>query len=611
MYKETKMLQPKRAKSEKIKLTNDSYKKARKLFSYLKPYRVEYGIGWIFLVLSTSAGLVFPILLGQLLGLSNGSQTSMGEAVKAIDLSNISTVVLVLFILFGGQAIFSYFRVILFTNATEKALRDLRNDVFTRMLHLPMDFFNRHTVGELTSRISADITQIQETLRTTVAEFFRQIVMVVGGIMYLTYVSWKLSLIMLSLIPLITISAVLFGKFIKKLSKEAQDQTASANAIAEESLTGIANIKAFTNENFLIKKFKNAVEEIKRLNIKSGIWRGVFISFMVFCMFGAIVFIIWRGLLMTQGDNPALTQGDLFSFLMVTLMMAASIGSLPDFYSGIQKTIGGTEKLMDIINEISEKEVFQGEQKPEIDGSIQFEGVHFSYPQRPDAEVLKGISFQLNKTETLALVGTSGGGKSTIASLVLSYYKASSGQILFGSNNVTDIDVKYLRKHIAFVPQDVLLFAGTIQENIAFGNPEADEKSVIEAAKQANAFEFISNFPDGFNTQVGDRGIQLSGGQKQRIAIARAILKNPTILILDEATSALDSESEKVVQEALEKLMKGRTSIVIAHRLSTIRNSDKILVLQNGQIVESGRHTELLEKSGVYADLVKLQMNLG
>lgn len=611
MYKETKMLQPKRAKSEKIKLTNDSYKKARKLFSYLKPYRVEYGIGWIFLVLSTSAGLVFPILLGQLLGLSNGSQTSMGEAVKAIDLSNISTVVLVLFILFGGQAIFSYFRVILFTNATEKALRDLRNDVFTRMLHLPMDFFNRHTVGELTSRISADITQIQETLRTTVAEFFRQIVMVVGGIMYLTYVSWKLSLIMLSLIPLITISAVLFGKFIKKLSKEAQDQTASANAIAEESLTGIANIKAFTNENFLIKKFKNAVEEIKRLNIKSGIWRGVFISFMVFCMFGAIVFIIWRGLLMTQGDNPALTQGDLFSFLMVTLMMAASIGSLPDFYSGIQKTIGGTEKLMDIINEISEKEVFQGEQKPEIDGSIQFEGVHFSYPQRPDAEVLKGISFQLNKTETLALVGTSGGGKSTIASLVLSYYKASSGQILFGSNNVTDIDVKYLRKHIAFVPQDVLLFAGTIQENIAFGNPEADEKSVIEAAKQANAFEFISNFPDGFNTQVGDRGIQLSGGQKQRIAIARAILKNPTILILDEATSALDSESEKVVQEALEKLMKGRTSIVIAHRLSTIRNADKILVLQNGQIVESGKHTELLNKNGVYADLVKLQMNLG
>ncbi len=611
MYKETKMLQPKRAKSEKIKLTNDSYKKARKLFSYLKPYRVEYGIGWIFLVLSTSAGLVFPILLGQLLGLSNGSQTSMGEAVKAIDLSNISTVVLVLFILFGGQAIFSYFRVILFTNATEKALRDLRNDVFTRMLHLPMDFFNRHTVGELTSRISADITQIQETLRTTVAEFFRQIVMVVGGIMYLTYVSWKLSLIMLSLIPLITISAVLFGKFIKKLSKEAQDQTASANAIAEESLTGIANIKAFTNENFLIKKFKNAVEEIKRLNIKSGIWRGVFISFMVFCMFGAIVFIIWRGLLMTQGDNPALTQGDLFSFLMVTLMMAASIGSLPDFYSGIQKTIGGTEKLMDIINEISEKEVFQGEQKPEIDGSIQFEGVHFSYPQRPDAEVLKGISFQLNKTETLALVGTSGGGKSTIASLVLSYYKASSGQILFGNNNVADIDVKYLRKHIAFVPQDVLLFAGTIQENIAFGNPEADEKAVIEAAKQANAFEFISNFPDGFNTQVGDRGIQLSGGQKQRIAIARAILKNPTILILDEATSALDSESEKVVQEALEKLMKGRTSIVIAHRLSTIRNADKILVLQNGQIVESGKHTELLDKNGVYADLVKLQMNLG
>jgi ABC-type multidrug transport system fused ATPase/permease subunit len=535
----------------------------------------------------------------------------MGEAVQAIDLSNISTVVLVLFILFGAQALFSYFRVILFTNATEKALRDLRHDVFQRMLHLPMDFFNRHTVGELTSRISADITQIQETLRTTVAEFFRQLVMVVGGIIYLAIVSWKLSLIMLSLIPVITILAVLFGKFIKRLSKEAQDQTAKANAIAEESLTGISNIKAFTNENFLLSKFNSAINEIKRLNIKSGAWRGVFISFMVFCMFGAIVFIIWRGLLMTQGENPTLAQGDLFSFLMVTLMMAASIGSLPDFYSSIQKTIGGTEKLMDIINEKSENELFQGTQHPEIDGSIRFENVHFSYPQRAEIEVLKGISFHLKKNETLALVGTSGGGKSTISSLVLNYYQATQGNVFFGETDAALIDVKHLRNHIAYVPQDVLLFAGTIFENIAFGNPNASEEAIIDAAKKANAFDFISSFPDGFQTQVGDRGIQLSGGQKQRIAIARAILKNPTILILDEATSALDSESEKIVQEALEKLVEGRTCIVIAHRLSTIRHADNILVLQHGEIVESGKHGDLLEKNGVYADLVRLQMNLG
>ena len=314
---------------------------------------------------------------------------------------------------------------------------------------------------------------------------------------------------------------------------------------------------------------------------------------------------------MTQGSNPELSDGDLYSFLMVTLLMAASIGSLPDFYSGIQKTIGGTEKLMDIINELSEPDLFKGSNKPEIDGSIRFENVHFSYPQRSEIEVLKGISFELKRNQTLALVGTSGGGKTTISSLVLNYYKVNKGAIYFGETNADAIDIKYLREHIAIVPQDVILFAGTILENIAFGNPEASEDEIINAAKQANAYEFIMSFPDGFKTQVGDRGIQLSGGQKQRIAIARAILKNPTILILDEATSALDSESERVVQDALEKLMHGRTCIVIAHRLSTIRNAHKILVLQHGMIVESGNHADLMATSGAYSDLVKIQVNVG
>lgn len=605
------MLRPKQARKEKVQLTRDSYKKARRIFSYLRPYRVQYGIGWIFLVLSTSVGLVFPIMLGQLLGLGSGTKTSMAEAVKAIDLSNITTVALALFIMFGGQAVFSYFRVVLFTNVTEKALRDLRSDVFNRLLHLPMDFYNRNTVGELTSRLSSDVTQIQETLRTTVAEFFRQIVMVVGGVLYLCFVSWKLALIMLATVPVIAIVAVFFGRFIKRLSREAQDQTAVSNAIAEESMTGIGNIKAFTNEKYLIQKFTNAIEDIRRLNIRSGIWRGVFISFMVFCMFGAIVFIVWQGLLMTQGAHPELAQGDLFSFLMVTLLMAASIGSLPDFYAGIQKSVGATEKLMDLINETSEQEIFTGTQKPVLTGTIRFENVTFHYPQRPDVNVLKNISFDIASNQTLALVGTSGGGKSTIASLVLKYYQIQQGTIAFDGNDSSEIDLKHLRDHIAVVPQDVLLFAGTVRDNIAFGKQGASEAEIIEAARQANAMDFIQSFPDGMDTQVGDRGIQLSGGQKQRIAIARAILKNPTILILDEATSALDSESEKVVQEALDKLMKGRTSIVIAHRLSTIRNADKILVIQNGEIVEQGTHQELIAReAGAYAGLVEIQSNL-
>lgn len=604
------MLRPKKEKKEKVQLTRDSYKKATKIFSYLKPYRLQYTIGWIFLVLSTTIGLVFPVLLGQLLGAGNGAKTSMADVIKTIDLSNINTVATALFILFGAQAVFSYFRVVLFTNVTESTLRDLRSDVFQRLLHLPMDFFNRNTVGELTSRLSSDITQIQETLRTTVAEFFRQIVMIVGGISILLFISWKLALIMLGTVPVIAIVAVIFGRFIRRLAKEAQDKTANANATAEEALTGIGNIKAFTNELFSMRRFTNAINEIKRLNIKSGLWRGVFVSFVVFCMFGAIVFIIWQGLLLTEGPHPGLAKGDLYSFLMVTLLMAASIGSLPDFYAGIQKSIGATEKLMNLLTEISEKELFTGTATPTITGAITFDNVHFSYPQRPDISVLNGISFSIGSNQTLALVGASGGGKTTITSLVLNYYPNYTGEILFDNQSSKDIDLNYLREHIAVVPQDVILFAGTIYENIAFGKPTASKEEVEAAALQANAFEFIQRFPDGFDTQVGDRGIQLSGGQKQRIAIARAILKNPTILILDEATSALDSESEKLVQDALDQLMKGRTSIVIAHRLSTIRNADKIIVLQNGLVAEAGNHSELLATNGLYADLLKLQNSL-
>ncbi|MBP5983085.1 MAG: ATP-binding cassette domain-containing protein [Fluviicola sp.] len=605
------MLRPKKEKKEKVQLTRDSYKKATKIFSYLKPYRLQYTIGWIFLVLSTTIGLVFPVLLGQLLGAGNGAKTSMADVIKTIDLSNINTVATALFILFGAQAVFSYFRVVLFTNVTESTLRDLRANVFQRLLNLPMDFFNRNTVGELTSRLSSDITQIQETLRTTVAEFFRQIVMIVGGISILLFISWKLALIMLGTVPVIAIVAVIFGRFIRRLAKEAQDKTASANAIAEEALTGIGNIKAFTNEVFSMLRFTNAINEIKRLNIKSGLWRGVFVSFVVFCMFGAIVFIIWQGLLLTEGPHPGLAKGDLYSFLMVTLLMAASIGSLPDFYAGIQKSIGATEKLMNLLTEISEKELFTGTATPTITGAITFDNVHFSYPQRPDISVLNGISFSIGSNQTLALVGASGGGKTTIASLVLNYYPEFTGDILFDSTSSKAIELNYLREHIAIVPQDVILFAGTIYDNIAFGKPTASKEEVEAAAVQANAFEFIQRFPDGFETQVGDRGIQLSGGQKQRIAIARAILKNPTILILDEATSALDSESEKLVQDALDQLMKGRTSIVIAHRLSTIRNADKIIVLQNGLVAEAGNHSELLATNGLYADLLKLQNSLG
>ncbi len=602
------MLRPNKKDNMRIKLSKESISNAKGLFNYLKPYRSSFLIGWVFLILSTSVGLIFPYMMGQLLGTgSRSSANNLNVPTKFINLNQINDIAIILFILFAAQSLFSYFRVVIFTNVTENVLRDIRKAAFRKLIYMPMDYFNQHKVGELTSRISSDISQVQETLKTTIAEFFRQLVIVIGGIAFIFVFSWKLAFIMLGTVPVMAVIAVVFGRFIRKLSKKAQDQAATSNAIIEESLTGIFNVKSFTNELFILSKYSKAIEDIRNLNIKSGIWRGLFVSFIIFCLFGAIVFIIWQGLLMTQGPNPELSSKDFFSFIMYTIMMGASIGSIPDLYASIQKSIGATENLMLIINSHSEKQLLKGHSKPSISGKIEFNSVYFSYPQRSDISVLNNISFVADTNETIALVGSSGSGKSTISSLLLHYYSVNSGEISFDGVNIRDIDVNYLRSQIAIVPQEVILFAGSIRENIRFGDENASEDEIIEAARKANALEFINSFPEGLDTEVGDRGIQLSGGQKQRIAIARAIIKNPTILILDEATSALDSESEKLVQEALEGLMKGRTSIVIAHRLSTIKNASKILVLQDGSIVESGNHEELVQRKGIYQKLVELQ----
>lgn len=601
------MFRPKKQKEKRVKLSKESIAKAKKIFSYLRPYRSVFIIGWVFLVLSSSIGLLFPLFMGQLLGAGSDQPSSMQGMLDLISADTINTFAIALFVMFAVQSFFSFFRIVIFTNVTENALRDIRKDAFSRLIYMPMDFFNQNKVGELTSRISSDIEKIQETLRTTVAEFFRQIVIIVGGIIFLVIISGKLALIMLATVPVMAIVAVFFGRFIRKLSKTAQDEAAASNSVIEESLMGITNVKSFTNEKFMLGKYMKAVTAIRALNIKSGLWRGVFVSFLILCMSGAIVFIVWQGLLMTQGPNPELSRGDFFSFIMFTIMMGASFGSIPDMYASIQKAIGATENLMKIIEQENENEIQKGELKPTITGHVSFKQVSFSYPQRKDLPVLNNITFTVNQNETIALVGSSGAGKSTIASLLLNYYSTSGGEIQFDGVNINEIELNHLRSHMAIVPQEVILFGGSIKENIAFGDLEASDEAIELAAKQANAWEFISSFPEKMETQVGDRGIQLSGGQKQRIAIARAILRNPAILILDEATSALDSESEKLVQDALNKLMKGRTSFVIAHRLSTIRNANSIFVLDKGEIAETGTHDALIAKKGIYSNLVELQ----
>ena len=610
------MLRPKK-KKETISLTKDSVKKARRIFSYMRPYRGVFIIGWFFLFFSSSVGLFFPYLLGQLLGGTDTSGPQLGtipsaSALEVIDLNNINIVALLLLFLFLTQSIFSYFRIILFTRVTENTLRDIRMDAMDRLLHMPMDFFNNHKVGELTSRLSSDITLIQDTLRTTIAEFFRQIIIIVGSIVFIAMISWKLSLIMLATVPVMAVVAVIFGRFIRRLGKEAQTAAADSNGIIEESLMGITNVKTYTNEGYLLHRYKKAVNDIQKLNIKSGNWRGLFVSFIIMCLFGAIIFIIWQGLHMTLGPNPTLDKGDFFSFVMFTVFMGASIGSIPDLYAGIQKAIGATEHLMDIIGEPTEQDIFQGNLTRPIDGKIVFDAVEFAYPQRKDIRVLNQLSFDVATGEKVALVGSSGAGKSTIVSLILRFYDVNSGTVSIDGIPIHEMDIEHLRSSIALVPQEVILFGGSIKENILFGKQTATDEEVIEAAKKANAYDFIMSFPEGMETQVGDRGIQLSGGQKQRIAIARAILKDPKILILDEATSALDAESEKLVQDALNKLLNNRSAIIIAHRLATIRKADKILVLDKGSIVESGSHDELVKvKDGIYASLSELQFQEG
>lgn len=580
---------------EKIKISKDTVKKAMKIFTYMKPYRTTYFIGLIFLALSSSVGLIFPLFIGELVDASSAEST----------LSNINDIGIKLFILFIGQSIFSYFRIVLFVNVTEKTLAALRRSIYNHLIKLPMSYFSSKRVGELNSRIASDVSLLQDTFTTTSAEFLRQIITLVGGIGVLLFVSAKLALFMLGTLPLIIVFAVIFGKKLRALSKTAQDEVASSNTIVEETLQGVANVKAFANEWYEKARYDKNISEVARIGIKAGRLRGAFASFIVFGVFGAIAAVIWYGVRMIHEGEIGI--GDLTSFLMITLFVGVSVGSLADLYSQIQKAIGATEKLMEILDETPE-DINENATYEKIDGNIRFDKVKFAYPSRKDITVLKSLSFEASAGEQIALVGTSGAGKSTIASLLMRFYDTTDGTLFYDDKDAKTYELSNLRRQIAIVPQEVLLFGGSIKENIAYGKPEATEEEIKMAAKKANALDFIEEFPEGFETLVGDRGIQLSGGQRQRIAIARAILRDPSILILDEATSALDSESERLVQEALDALMKGRTSIVIAHRLSTIRKADKILVLEKGEVIESGTHDDLSRvDGGVYQKLSQLQ----
>lgn len=507
------------------------------------------------------------------------------------------------------QSIISFFRIRLFVEIAEKALANIRRDTYNKLITLPIEFFANRRVGELNSRLSSDLAQIQDTMTTTLAETLRQVISLAFGVVLLIAVSPKLALMNLCILPILVVTALIFGRFIRNFSRQAQDQLADSNSIVQETLLGISNVKAFVNEYYETKRYSGKLDAVIGLAVKGATYRGMFASFIIFCIFGAVIAVIWYGASLVSAGE--ISVGDLTTYILYSMFVAGSMGSFPELYANIQRSLGASERVIEILNEKQEDITLSEENKTikrQIDGHLTFRNVAFTYPGRKDNQILKDISFDANSGEKIAIVGPSGTGKSTIASLILQFYSPDSGQILYDGVPSKDYLLTDIRNQVAIVPQDVLLFGGTIRENIGYGKLDADAEEIIKAARRANAHNFIMEFPEGYDTLVGERGVKLSGGQRQRIAIARALLKDPAILILDEATSALDSESERLVQTALEELMKNRTSIIIAHRLSTVINADRIIVVEDGIVSDMGNHVELMSKgSGLYHHLYSLQ----
>jgi ATP-binding cassette, subfamily B, bacterial len=591
-------------------------KQVLRIFRYLRPYKVPFIFASVFLLISSFSGMLIPFMMGKLI------DTATGHA-KGI-WTNTNTVGLILVGILLLQSLLSYFRVSLFATVTEKTMASVRTHLYDHLMTLSIAFYEQRRVGEIISRSTNDVDQLQDMLSGTLPDFVRQVVTIVFGIAFILATSPRLTLLALAIVPALTIAAMVYGRFIRRLAKERQDALADTSVVVEETLQNIQTVKAFSNEVYESKRYGRSLDKVVSTGIRGAVNRGVFSTFLVSGLLGSFTLVLWYGA--TLMKSGSLTSGTLTSFMLYVGFIGGAVAQFGDLFGRLQKTIGSSERLFDIMDEPGEfndlgatdPEATPGAATPKdtpaattgrpLSGAFALDNVHFSYPTRKDIEVLKGISLQVQPGQKIALAGQSGAGKSTIAQLILGFYQPTAGQILFDGKPASDYDLRTLRRQMAIVPQEVLLFGGTIRENIAYGRPGASDEAIKEAARQANALHFITSFPEGFDTVVGERGVKLSGGQRQRVAIARAILKDPVLLILDEATSALDAESERLVQDALEGLMKNRTTLIIAHRLSTIRHADAIFVLQDGRIIESGSYDELEQREGgTFRQLLQLQ----
>jgi len=569
------------------------------LVPYIKRYKYLVASALISLILASLVMLVLPIAIRRML--DHGFNNFNGAVTNSY--------FGFMFFLAAALALASAGRYFSVITLGERMVADLRRDVFAHVINLSPGFFDVSHSGEIVSRLSSDTTQIKSAVGSMASLALRNIILAFGAIIMMVVTSPKLSAMVLVAIPIVVIPLIVFGRKVRKRSRIAQDRLAQANSMAGEQISSIRTVQAFTAEKFVARRFGEFVDTAFNAARQSILARSFLTGFAIFLVFSSVVAVLWIG----SHDvlNKTMSAGSLSQFVLYAVFAASSFGQLSEVGAELAQAAGAAERLAELLRE---KPLIIAPANPvalplPIKGNIVFDKVKFAYPSRADQPILKNISFAVEQGETVAFVGPSGAGKSTIFSLILRFYDCSKGAITVDGVNIVDTEPKKLREQIAYVPQDVAIFDGTLHENIAFGCPDASPEDIVAAARTAQAYDFIMALKDGFETQIGERGITLSGGQKQRIAIARAVLRDAPILLLDEATSALDAESEMLVQKALDDLMQRKTTLVIAHRLATVLKANRIMVMEEGKIVESGNHAELVAKGHLYARLAKLQFS--